>query len=1179
MVEMVSLKNRSLAMLENGAENDKEGKLLDQAATGFRTLVKKYPNGRLGLQNLCVTLLAKFQNSAEQQGNMGKDILSELESSLKKLQKLIPEDPDGWELAARLSVLTGNMEQAIELFREAAKKKNANVATYFQLVKLIEIQAQDGSLVEIRRLLESASKLTPNNLAIAINLLSTLGKQKDTTGVGTQLGICRELFRPLMTRVGSSVPKLLDGVRAGLEKEDWKLAQTQISFLKNVLLAEVAFQNDLNLLDPHTLEYVQLSLEGPTSLTQRASGSNAIKFVETPALVLSENVSAIACEDINLDSHYDVVIVANGSIQAWSVRGKPVPIWNEPLGIACSGICLADFDRDFQRRVDALPPSALPTSNAPDAPESSKDRMVDTDVDLIVYGPEGLQLYENVLENNSGNRTLKMRPLSDEMKTLRGVTSVAVIDLDHDCDLDLAIASDTGVSLWSNRGDWSFADFTSFSSLPEPGRRITSILALDADRNVLNDFLLGSEAGSQPIVLANNLHGRYHVRDLPWPESKENICSSIEVVDVNSDGCWDLLTCGEAGLRLVTMKSMGRHSWKPDNVIRLSNRPSIGLMVDDWDNDSYSDCIAWGTQGIEIFRGGSDGKLEKSSNAFQGSEPVMQLISFDWDQDGDEDLVARNNDGSLLWYKNDGGNASQQLRVVLRADEDGSQRPRERCNMHGVGSLIELKSGGAYQCKIVRGTRTRFGIGKQTGADVMRVLWTNGTPNNVLDISNHSTIFDQQKLAGSCPYLYTWNGERFEFFTDCLWAAPIGLQFAPGVIAPSREWEYLKIDGTALKPKDGRYCLQVTEELWEAAYFDSIQLMAVDHPAKLDVYSNEKVGPADIAQFRIHTVEHPRQCRAVDKDGNELTGIVASRDRQYSKTWNQGLNQGLTETHWLEVDLNVAGDSSDEKMIYLTGWLFPTCTSLNLAMDENPSRPETRPLSIHVPDADGNWVEVLPYAGFPGGKTKTIAIDLSGKFLCSDHRVRLVSNMELCWDEVFFTVRETQPDPKQYKVTPLKLMSADLHYRGFSAQVLQPKNAPSFYDYHRVGKESIWPPMTGAFTRFGDVVELLSSADDLQVVMGAGDELTLSFASQEAELPTGWVRDFVIYNVGWDKDADLNTIYGQDVGPLPFRGMLSYPYGPEQQFPTTPQHKQYLNRYQTRNQEAGLFWNQIRDSQ
>jgi hypothetical protein len=44
-------------------------------------------------------------------------------------------------------------------------------------------------------------------------------------------------------------------------------------------------------------------------------------------------------------------------------------------------------------------------------------------------------------------------------------------------------------------------------------------------------------------------------------------------------------------------------------------------------------------------------------------------------------------------------------------------------------------------------------------------------------------------------------------------------------------------------------------------------------------------------------------------------------------------------------------------------------------------------------------------------------------------------------------------------------------------------------------------------------------------------------------LPDGWVRDWVMHNVGWDKDAALNTLEGQSSLPLPFSSMSQYPPG------------------------------------
>ena len=134
------------------------------------------------------------------------------------------------------------------------------------------------------------------------------------------------------------------------------------------------------------------------------------------------------------------------------------------------------------------------------------------------------------------------------------------------------------------------------------------------------------------------------------------------------------------------------------------------------------------------------------------------------------------------------------------------------------------------------------------------------------------------------------------------------------------------------------------------------------------------------------------------------------------------------------------------------------------------------------------------------------------------------------------------------------------------------------FEYEKVTTESIWPPMSGSFTRFGDVKELIAEADDMQVVLGAGDEMTVEFSTESPSLPSGWKRDFIIYNIGWDKDADLNTIHGQSVEPLPFRAMTKYPYEPDESFPSGPKHAEFLKRYQTRLQAPSLFWNQVREN-
>ena len=425
--------------------------------------------------------------------------------------------------------------------------------------------------------------------------------------------------------------------------------------------------------------------------------------------------------------------------------------------------------------------------------------------------------------------------------------------------------------------------------------------------------------------------------------------------------------------------------------------------------------------------------------------------------------------------------------------------------------------------------------------------------------------------------LYTWTGEKFEFLTDLLWAAPIGLQFGEGVIAPTREWEYLLIPGDRLVPIDDEYRMQITEELWEAAYFDQVELIAVDHPIGTSVFSNEKVGPASISSFKIHSFldnQLKPSNRVVSSTGENVTSIVANSDGVFTKLFQKRHKQGLTDPYFMEIELGDIRQAETVQLV-LTGWMFPTDTSINIALSQNKQLSSPSPPSISVPrqiNGTVQWEEVIAYMGFPGGKTKTIVVDLPvEKLNREDGRIRINSSMELYWDSIFLAIDADQTEIQQYHVP---LIEADLHYRGVSSRLPRANNGPEGYEYDKVVKEPVWPPMAGNFTRFGDVTELLLENDHHLVVLGAGDEITVRF-SQLPDPPSGWKRDFIVHNIGWDKDADLNTITGQRVEPLPYTEMKQYPPHSSDALDSAD-YRTYLKKYQTRKMDFEAFWNQLK---
>jgi hypothetical protein len=249
--------------------------------------------------------------------------------------------------------------------------------------------------------------------------------------------------------------------------------------------------------------------------------------------------------------------------------------------------------------------------------------------------------------------------------------------------------------------------------------------------------------------------------------------------------------------------------------------------------------------------------------------------------------------------------------------------------------------------------------------------------------------------------------------------------------------------------------------------------------------------------------------------------------------------------------------------LFLRGWVFPTDASINVAIGQNP-RLSVVPPYLQVPDGEGGWTTVLPDLGFPSGKEKTVIADLTGLLPAEDPRVRIRTNMEVYWDEASFAVGRPGVELRRTGVHPHR---AELTYRGFSREYRKGgRNGPHWFDYDSVSREPRWGrAITGRYTRYGEVAELLTAADSRSVVMAPGDEIQLSFRTDDfPELPAGWSRTFLLYSNGWIKDADLNTLTGQTVEPMPYHGMSEYPPRAGERFPRDSAGRAYLEEYQTR---------------
>jgi hypothetical protein len=127
------------------------------------------------------------------------------------------------------------------------------------------------------------------------------------------------------------------------------------------------------------------------------------------------------------------------------------------------------------------------------------------------------------------------------------------------------------------------------------------------------------------------------------------------------------------------------------------------------------------------------------------------------------------------------------------------------------------------------------------------------------------------------------------------------------------------------------------------------------------------------------------------------------------------------------------------------------------------------------------------------------------------------------------------------KVVPRRvaLAGAELRPRGYSVTEQKDPASPERPRYVLAGSQARWLDLEGYHTRFGDVLPLLQEVDDRYVIMNAGDELRLKFASL-TEPAQSLRRDFVLVGDGWVKDGDYNTTFSRTVLPLPAQDRGTY---------------------------------------
>ncbi len=750
-------------------------------------------------------------------------------------------------------------------------------------------------------------------------------------------------------------------------------------------------------------------------------------------------------------------------------------------------------------------------------------------VDLCVLTATGAALYRN-----TGGAWAKHDVALPQKAFRRAVW----LDYDHDYDVDLFLLG-AASALYRNQFPAGFAERT--ADFPFVDGEATGATRIDVVADTQGMDLAVTYAGRKGVLYRDCLGGRYERQLLPGvPAGVRRILAH----DADHDGWTDLTIAGGERAALLLNDRQGAFDRRP------LQRAKAAVIWADLENRGVSDLLS--VAGLSRNRGLGQIAAARAVSGLPASPAA--LASGDFDNDGREDVVAVTGGGELVALANRTESRNHWLRVGLEGVKNLKLAP---------GAEVEVKAGSRYQKKIYRGVPLHFGLGGYDQVDTVRVTWPNGLiQNESRQGAGQGLVYQEaQRLSGSCPMIYTWNGDEFEFITDVLGVAPLGASAGDGEYFPVDHDEIVRIAGESLVERDGRYEIRVVEELREVAYLDEIRLIAVDHPSDVEVLTNDKFKGPPFPEFRLFGVEDPiRPTAARDHHGRDVLERLLARDRTYPDGFDRDY-AGVAERHHLELDFGAAAPGG-RAVLVLSGWVDWADGSTFLQASQGGGDGLIMPY-LQVQDAAGEWRTVIEDMGIPAGKPKTIVVDLTDRFLSESRQVRIVTNLCVYWDEIFLSEATGEP---QAGLTNLHPRSAELRFRGFSKVVIHPeRKQPEHFVYAAHRPYAMWNPTPGRYTRYGDVRPLLEVIDDRLVVMGSGDELKLEFdAGDLPPLPEGWRRDFLLFVDGWAKDGDANTAHSQTVGPLPYHGMPQYPYAAPHHCPDDGAHNLYREHYNTR---------------
>ncbi|HKK40759.1 MAG TPA: FG-GAP-like repeat-containing protein, partial [Bacteroidales bacterium] len=643
--ELASTKTLGLAYLEEFK--------LDDAEKAFQKFIKLAPKDKFGYANLGLTYLrmAKYP---------------EAEKELQHAIKIDPKDPDIMLILATVYQMSEQRDKAITVLKDALKIAPDHIKILYDLSELYSTGTDAESQEKRQDCLLQLVKKAPGNLVPYLNLTDMYIKEDSTDKALHLLETVQKQFPEFPKEAVSYFDKTLSLLRKGNNKD----ALVQFTVFHNYMKVTSTYQAgimDLKGPGGSLIGFPVITFDQQNSplLEDHKAQLEAIKFTNvtsTVGLGIIPTFSEGENSEYRLSSHAEVSDYdgdGDGDIYAGSY---------DPSSSSYKHYLMNNELGSFR---DVSAESGINHSGT-ETGAAFGDYDNDGFMDLYIMRKEGDILYRNTGKEGFEDVTSKA-----EIGSKTGGNKALFVDLDHDGDLDLFEGCNGTNLVFRNNADGTFEEEGEKMGLAGGNLNTVDAAFGDFDDDDDIDLFVVNENGSNALY-SNQRQGLFKDITEKAGLKSNGGSSSVSVADYNNDGFLDLFVTSYNGNESVLYHNNGEAVFEVDKKNTktvseaLSNIKVYASLFFDFDNDGHQDLIVAGEpkeeggRGIVLFRNDGQGNFVPANDILP-DEPRSgkELNVFDYNEDGDLDVVVEGIDGGTYLLRNDGGNNNHYIRLQL----------------------------------------------------------------------------------------------------------------------------------------------------------------------------------------------------------------------------------------------------------------------------------------------------------------------------------------------------------------------------------------------------------------------------------------------------------------------------------------------------------------------------------